>query len=87
MLDVVKHFLFLFFHVFIRTIGMFEQNNVGVILTHPSAVVVQTLEPHDPLVVNILVAVEEISRQLEGDSRNSIHAFVAYCASDSCVRK
>jgi hypothetical protein len=50
----------------VRTIGMFEQNNIGVRCEHPLAVFCNSLEPHSAMVSPLLAAVEKISQYLEG---------------------
>jgi hypothetical protein len=58
-----------------RTIGMFEQNNIGVRCTHPLTSAATTLHPHSPLVASFLNGAEKISQSLEGKHYTCIHAF------------
>ena len=50
-----------------RTIGMFEQNNIGVRCTHPLTVAATSLYPHTPFVAPFLAGAEKISAYLEGE--------------------
>ena len=56
----------LFMDRFLRTIGMFEQNNIGVRCEHPIASIASTIAPHSTFVAPILSAAEAISLYLEG---------------------
>lgn len=49
-----------------RTIGMFEQNNIGVRCEHPLVKTIASLRALDAAVNPILLAVEAISKFLEG---------------------
>ena len=49
-----------------RTIGMFEQNNIGVRCDHPIVGTIASLVAHEAAVNSILSAVEVISNFLEG---------------------
>ena len=49
-----------------RTIGMFEQNNIGVRCQHPLAVTSLSLTPNSDQAVPILNAVKMIVDHLEG---------------------
>lgn len=51
---------------FDRTIGMFEQNNIGVRCDHPLATAAFALTPFSEHVTPILSAAEMISQYLEG---------------------
>lgn len=48
-----------------RTIGMFEQNNVGVRLRNPVAEFVSTLENDDPRINDVLDVVNNIRADIE----------------------
>ncbi len=51
-----------------RTIGMFEQNNVGVRLRSPLALLVESLQPGDARIAAILSDTKEIVSKIEGDA-------------------
>lgn len=51
---------------FARTIGMFEQNNIGVRCSHPLAAAVAGLQPHGALVGPLLAGAERVAAYLEG---------------------
>ena len=51
---------------FDRTIGMFEQNNIGVRCDHPLATAAYALAPYSEHVTPLLSAAEMISQYLEG---------------------
>ena len=50
-----------------RTIGMFEQNNIGVRCTHPLTVAAASLYPHTSFVAPFLAGAEKISAYLDGE--------------------
>ena len=56
------------FQLIYRTIGMFEQNNIGVRCDHPLATVALALTPFSEFVAPILSAAEMISQYLEGST-------------------
>lgn len=60
-----------------RTIGMYEQNNVGVRLRSPLATLVETLQPGDSRTAGLLSSTRNIVAKMEGRRRRSaLHMFV-----------
>lgn len=64
-LNAHVHYLYTYVHIY-RTIGMFEQNNIGVRSQNPLAATASSLIPNTDLVGSILTAAETISEYLDG---------------------
>ena len=58
-----------------RTIGMFEQNNVGVRVQNPIAAFVRRMAPNDPSLMSLYQDVLKIQETIDGTKTQTVFYF------------